>query len=325
MVVLIAVGWLLAVAPLEKGGYEDIWDGHNRSFSANHARPFVITERRKPMPAADLNIMRTSRDPKALSAHARLLAQSVSENDHVELKRYLQSNEFLNRLDTQEQYQGPPRKLRVWEVLRELRENDTPPARKLLVELTQSREFTQEPSRVDLLIQATDLVRPAPTTLIEFWDRYSQPDDGYSHLTIDTVVANGSEPAMKLLEKKMLDPAHSVEDKTAWAVSSILIHRNDLLLLQTCDRLLKGGLSEELRPVLLEALFDYRPTEWYSPATLLMPPDRKNAAPEALLQLRETGRMALNSIRLTHKQERAVKKTLDEVERLLEEGENLPR
>ena len=36
------------------------------------------------------------------------------------------------------------------------------------------------------------------------------------------------------------------------------------------ERLLRGGLPEQLKPLLVEVLFDYRPTEWFRPATVLV-------------------------------------------------------
>ncbi|MEJ7712145.1 MAG: hypothetical protein WKF84_20365 [Pyrinomonadaceae bacterium] len=54
----------------------------------------------------------------------------------------------------------------------------------------------------------------------------------------------------------------------------ILTHRNDLPLLQSCQPVLTDILPIHLRPYLVEALFDYRPAEWYRPATAVNPPKR---------------------------------------------------
>lgn len=280
---------------------------------------WLIGERRNTVQQADLNVLAKSGEGKALSAHARLLAQSVRKEDHDELSKWLQDQEFLNRLDAKEQYQGPPRKLRLWEVLRELKQNTAPSAHLVLLKLTQNSGFLQEVARIDLLIQASAVIRPAPLNLIEFWDRHSQPEDGFSHLTIEAIVENGTAPALDLLEKKMRDPAHSDEDKNAWMITSILTHRNDLLLLQTCENLLREGLSVELRPSLVEALFDYRPTEWYSPATLLVPPKRARASREALKQSRKLGAQALSDVNLNETQRNAVERALQEINELLKD------
>ena len=46
--------------------------------------------------------------------------------------------------------------------------------------------------------------------------------------------------------------------------NAVVPHRNDLELLRACSRLLAGGLPADLRPALVESLFDYRPDDWYS-------------------------------------------------------------
>jgi hypothetical protein len=173
----------------------------------------------------------------------------------------------------------------------------------------------KEAVRADLLIEACAVIRPAPPEVVRFWDNHSQPDDGFSHLTIKAVVDNGSAPALVLLEKKMADSKHSEEDKTAWMRSRILTHRNDLPLLQTCERLLTAGLPAGLRPSLVEVLFDYRPAEWFSPAASFNPPDRRQASPEALAQLRKIGQLALKTVPLTERLKEMVEKTLEEIEK----------
>jgi hypothetical protein len=277
------------------------------------------------MPDSNPRVLAESRSPKELSAHARLLAQSDRQTDQEELGKWLRSEEFMARLDSEEAYRGPSRKLRLWEVMKELRANPSPAARSVILTLTKSPTFLNNPARVDLLIETSAVVRPAPPELIAFWDDHCQPDDGFTHLTIEAIVENGSAPAMNLLEKKMADARHSDEDKKAWMVTSIMTHRNNLLLLQACERLLGGRLSEHLRPTLVEALYDYRPAEWFSPATLLASPDRRKATPEALAQLREMGQMALQTITLTETQKLAVRKTLEDIERLLGDGMNTAR
>jgi hypothetical protein len=183
----------------------------------------------------------------------------------------------------------------------------------MLVALTQTPGFYKEPARADLLIDACAEVRPAPPEVIKFWDNHSQPDDGFTHITIEAVVENGSEPAISLLEKKMSDPKHEEEDKLHWMRSSILTHRNDLILLQACECILGASLSENLRISLVEVLFDYKP-EWFPPSTVLKPPDRQKAIPQALAQLRKIGEFALNKMNLTKDLRKKVEKTLEQIQ-----------
>lgn len=259
-------------------------------------------------------ILATSKNERELSAYARLLARSTKANDHNELRKWLTSAQFLGRLDGPERYQGAPGKLRLSEVLRELSANRAPTAEALLVALTRAADFVVEPLRVDLLIRACVPLRPAPPEVVEFWDQYWMPDDGYSHLTAPAVCDNGSTSALALLEKKMGDGAHSDDDKRVWMVTGIMMHRNEEAMLDTCERLLHGGLPERLRPMLVDVIFDYKPMEWFRPATVLVPPDRKQASAAARARLLRIGEYCLRTIPLTEHQREVVRAVLKEIE-----------
>jgi hypothetical protein len=254
-----------------------------------------------------------SEDPREIVNIALGLARSPNPDDHQNLLRQLSSSAFLMRLDSPEEYRQTGRRLRVARVLEALATNPAPSARNVLVSLTESREFIDEPRRVDFLIRYSAEVRPAPPPLIAFWDRYSQPLDGFSHLTIEALTTNGSEPALALLEQKLADRGHPDDDKQYWMRSYLLPRRNDVLLLQTVERLLTRTLPAHLRPDLVEAIFDYQPDQWYSEATVVLTPNRLEASLEAKDLLRRIGQIALSSITLTPAQQEAVKKALDEI------------
>ena len=259
----------------------------------------------------------SSKDAKELLKMALALARSDRPEDHEALLKHLRSSDFLGRLDSESDYAAAASKrLRILRVLQALGENKAPTAHKAIVALTQDQVFLEEDERVVGLIEASAKINPPPPELIRFWDDHSQPEDGFEPVTITTLVDNGSEAAMGLLEKKMAAPEHEDDVKIAWMRSEILTHRNDLLLLQSCERMLKSGLSQILRPHLIEVLFDYRPGEWFRPASVSRPPDRRQASPEALKQLRKIGELALKTVTLSEEQKRAVEKTLDEIDRL---------
>jgi len=251
-------------------------------------------------------------EQRALATEALALARSNRPEDHSLLLQRLRSDDFLKKLDSEKAYEGPSNRLRLRHILETLSKNPAPSARSALVALTQIPDFYKEPARTDLLIKVCAEVRPAPPEVIKFWDNHCQPDDGFTHLTIKATVENGSEPAISLLEKKMSDPKHDEEDKLHWMHSSILTHRNDLILLQACERMLGSSLSENLRLSLVEVLFDYRP-EWFPPSTVLKPPDRWQASPQALAQLRKIGEFALKNMALTENLKKVVERTLEEI------------
>ena len=128
------------------------------------------------------------------------------------------------------------------------------------------------------------------------------------------VCDNGSAPALKLLEKKMADGTHSDDDKRVWMVTGIMMHRNELAMLEICERLLRGGLPEQLRPLMVGVLFDYRPEEWFRPATVLVPPERRLASAEARKRLRQIGVFALQSIPMSEAEKSTVNRVLRETD-----------
>jgi hypothetical protein len=266
------------------------------------------------MPEDPLKILATSEDPRELSAYARVLVRSDRPADHNELRKWLSSAEFLARLDGPERYQGAPGKLRLSEVLRELSARSTPSATNVLIALTHAPGFLAEPLRIDLLIRACIPLRPAAPQVVQFWNQHWLPDDGYSHVTAGAVCDNGSKPALALLEEKMSEGGHADDDKRVWMVTGIMMHRNEEAMLDSCERLLRGELPERLRPLLVEVLFDYRPEEWFRPATVLVPPDRKLASAAARERLRRIGEFALQSAPLTEQQQKVVRAVLKEIE-----------
>ncbi|MGK3963817.1 hypothetical protein WMF38_06520 [Sorangium sp. So ce118] len=270
------------------------------------------------MTADQVQVLSTSTDPKELVKAAIAAARSPEPAHHDLLKKHLESGEFLGRLDSEEDYrQAAGRRLRVSRVLEALAVNPLPSARSAFVALAANPVVLAEDERTIALLQASAAVRPAPPELAAFWDKHAQPDDGFTPTTVTVLIENGSPLALALFEKKMADPRHEEGDKIAWMRSRILPHRNDAPLLEACERLLQGGLPKHLRPALVEVLFDYRPGEWYRPASIHSPPDRRKAAPEALGVLRRIGERSLKSIPLSETQRKAVEATLEEIKKLL--------
>ncbi|HJT88031.1 MAG TPA: hypothetical protein VJ732_09245 [Bryobacteraceae bacterium] len=236
---------------------------------------------------------------------------SQSPADLNALLEALSSPSFLNRLDSQEEYLGPPDKLRLARVMRAL--TDNPTGHPLLVALTAKRSFTSLEQRQDLLIRALAGVRPAPEAAVRFWERNSTPDAVYLQVTIDALADNSSQPALALLEKRLADPRYDPDEKVAWMRDPVLRHRGDLEMLRICERLLAGRLPAALRPDLVEALCDYRP-EWYLSERPPRPPAIATFTPEARAELRKICQLALQQVKLSDGQKQAVRKTLAELE-----------
>lgn len=252
-------------------------------------------------------------DPREMVNIALTLARSANPSDHQHLETDLRSLDFLARLDSVKEYQDTRRRLRIARVLEALAANPAPSAVNVLVNLTANPEFLRDARRVDFLIMYSAGVRPAPPGLVAFWDKYSQPDDGYANLTIGTLTRNGTAPALALLERKLADKGHSDGDKRFWMRSYMLPHRNEVLLLLTVERLLSGSLPAHLQPDLVEAIFDYHPDQWYSEAAVVPAPSREAASPEAREVLRRIAHLALTTVALTPPQQKAVREVLAEI------------
>lgn len=257
-------------------------------------------------------------NPKVLYTEACQLAHSRQEGDLQVLKARLTDKAFLAKLDSSKDYEGqPPRRLRVAGVLQILSENPSPGASKVLLALTTSSAFLEHRARVDLLIEALVQIRPAPQQAVAFWDRHFQPEDGYSGVTVWALLDNGSAPAIALFEKKLLDTRFPETERRYWLTACVLQHRNDLPLLEGCDRLLASRLEEPYRLLLVDVLFNYKPDEWYGARHWYKPPPRAKASIEALRQIDILGRKVLQNQPLSSLQRRQVQLVLREVEELV--------
>lgn len=264
--------------------------------------------------ADHLENLKTSKDSKELVFAAQSLAASENPSDLDGLYQFLTENAFLFRLDSEEAYQGKPERLRLRRVLQGLAKN--PAGHRILVALAQNDIFLEEPPRVDLLIVACIDLRPCPDAVVKFWEAHLQPEDGFGHLTVEAIVENGDPAALAVLERAFANANHPEEDKLAWMQSSILTHRNDLPVLESCERLLARGLPEDLRPKLVEVLFDRRPEEWFRPHNPLKIPERAAAGPESLAKMRSIAENVLVRVALDDKQEEAVITALEEIKTL---------
>lgn len=234
------------------------------------------------------------------------LASSADSADHDALYARLIEPGFLDRLDSEDDYRdATARRLRVDRVVEMLARNPAASAQAAIDGIASDETFTSNPERVDALLRASVHVRPPSDALVAFWDRFSQPDDGHTPITVTSLIENGTPAAIALFERKLQDTSHEAEDKIAWMRSRVLPHRHDVPLLEGCQRLLRAGLSPELRTALVEALFDYRPESWYKPASVANPPVEPPSDEASALRA-EIARVALAEVSLDEAAREAV-------------------
>jgi len=272
-------------------------------------------QRGSPMNSEAEKILQSSQDRNVLYRTAAGLAAGDGADGHRILASYLAQQEFLNRLDTEEEYEQAPGGLRVRKLVEILAKNPSPSAAATLLSLTRALAFTSDIERTEILIENLARLRPVSPAAVEFWDEHCRPDDVFHNVTIAAIVSNGSPAALALLEKKLLDPAFSEEDKLWWMRSQILAHRNDLNLLRSSRRMLEQGfLPERLKTSLLEVLFDYRPDDWFGARDHRAPPERSLAAPAAKTELDAIGKYALSRMQLEDRLQQSIRGVLAELQ-----------
>lgn len=245
-----------------------------------------------PMPNSNMPALLQQFDGKNPPEIATVLsrwAASDKAGDQECLRSALGSEELLLRLNSADEHARlRPDQLRVSSVLAALATNQSAPARATIDFLAGNAAFLADLGRQDLLLEAVRRVRPATPAMIHFFEEQTRPDAANLYLAMDCLVDNGSEPAAALIEKILGDRHQEPENVQGWMRDSILAHRNDGPLLKACDNLLRGpALSQPLKQSLVEALFDYKPEEWYNPDSKPpRPPDRSQASPAARATLR---------------------------------------
>lgn len=257
-----------------------------------------------------LTKIKSQETPKVLLRAAAELAKSNVQQAHQTLSQALHSRDFLNRLNTPEEHGGNPNSLRIRRILDTLSANPSPLARQTILRLTHNDVFLNEASRVVLLIRASSEIRPVPPELVVFWDKYSLPEDGFTHMVIEALIYNATFPALNLFEAKVKSPAYEFEDKTYWFRDNIMPLRNKLEIVQSAGRLLQDPhLEQDLRIELIDVLYDYK-SEWFTPAVNFKPPELESYTPAVKNALLELADYVLKNLPLDDERKKMLGKSL---------------
>lgn len=258
-------------------------------------------------------ILQHEDDPSTLMQSAQFLAASSSEKDLVILGRYLRDAHFLRRLDGPENYQGTFARLRLAKVLTTLERNHQPAVEQLLLHLIDDAVFQGHVLRMQLLIHALSAIRPSPPQAVTYWDHLSQAESPIAYDVIDALCRNQSKPALLLLEQKFLDHRHNRHEKISWMRELIVPRRTDKPLLTLCEQMIRHSLPDDMRPFLVEVLFDYQPDQWYIDEYPPVPPPLHQADRQAKNILRKIATYAVKRLQLSARQKHAVQSALKEL------------
>lgn len=256
--------------------------------------------------------VQTSNEDELLRQYLQYAA-STNPTDHKKLIEALSSKDFLFRLDTRDDYRRKSvSELRLAKLFQAMKENGSLAMRETLLTLARTNKPGDCDACDELLILTLATMRPATPEVIRFYTVHSDVESIQLSFVIDALCENASAPAIALLEKRLSEAKYPPEMKISWMRQSLLRHRRNATLLAGADRLLTSSLPKNLRPSLVEALFDYRPGEWYrerNPPT----PDVQPLTPEAKRLLQKIGAFALKKITLNATQRNAITKTISEL------------
>ena len=262
-------------------------------------------------------VIMSSEDPGELVVAAIALARSINPEDQPLLGSMLKTPGFLGRLDSETDYAQPPNFLRIASVIDALKKNPAMSAQSLLIDLMISPVFTESPSRVVLLIEASIAIRPAPPEVVAFWERHTGVESVYMNILMHALMENCSEGAVELFFKKIGDSQYEEKKRIWWMRENIPPHCNDPLVLENCLKMFKGITADKLKIGLVEVLFDFQRT-WFRPSTPVSTVPLSAFKPNERLKLHSVGEYALQNLTLPDTLQQAVKDTLKKLN--LDEG-----
>lgn len=226
------------------------------------------------------------------------LADSTSDGDQRELAKLLGQPAILDQLDEPSvRDRSRTADLRIVVVLRHLHNNASAPAQQTLAHLARSQVYGESWQRQELLVRALESQRPLHPDALAFLDAQARPDSVNLHIAIDTLCNNGTREALDLLGRKLADPQLDRVYRLGWMRTAILRNRRSPEMLRAAQGwLAPGALDRDLQIGLAEALFDYRPDEWYPGRDgWPRPPDESATTPEAAALVRRLGQTVLGS------------------------------
>lgn len=250
-----------------------------------------------PIDPTIIKTLESSTDGAELGRALQSLAGGTTQDEHTQLVRFLSDPAFLTKLDNPA---TPPRTrhhANFWRPIRTLMESQAPIATGTISSLCGSAAILTDPTRVDLLIDASENVRPATPTVVAMWDRFAKP--GNQHLTLIAKVcpANGSEPAMEFFGRLYADTTIPATERRSYMRDFLLPYRTGDAHIRFADTTARRQtLPIDQRVDVVEAMFDYRPTEWYRPHSLKNKPKWVTTTMPGRVQLRALAAYAKDTL-----------------------------
>jgi hypothetical protein len=156
--------------------------------------------------------------------------------------------------------------------------------------------FLAELGRLESLLQILPHVGTLPGAAIDLLENAADPDSASLEVAIEVIFETGDAAALDVFADQARNPEQDTGLVADWFRDPLLRHRAEPAVIRmSVDLLTRPGLDRERKNALVEALFDYRPLDWYlSPAAdhqvLPAPPPSDQISPEGrelLTQLAE--------------------------------------
>lgn len=257
-------------------------------------------------------VAKTSNDAMDLMEAGDRAAASEDPSVHAMLRSHLLNEGFLDRLDPGDAYDGTAKELKLARIVKTLSENRCKAADETLSALCADPMFTSVELRQELLIRMCVPVRPPTIAILGFWTKHLAPTEPYKHVASDAVADNGTLPAVGLLEKELANPRQDPQDRVAWMRDAVLRNRDNTVILEASERLVRGGLEAALRNDLVAALFGYQES-WYLACDPPEPPAWVSLRAEAKAILIRIGEHALDAVELSEQTRATVEMRLKQL------------
>jgi hypothetical protein len=192
-------------------------------------------------------------------------------------------------------------------------DNTSPAAASVLLALTGSDAFLAHVLRMQLLVHALAPIRPAPAEAVRYWTSVAQPGSPLAYDVAQALCVNQSRPAMELLLAMLNNPATERPEKQSWMRELMLPRRDQPPVLWCAEQFLASAPTVELKGDMCEALFAYRPDDWYIECEPPLPPALAAASATAKEMLLRIGLQALTSVPLNPGQRATVEDVVEQL------------
>lgn len=258
---------------------------------------------------SDRTILNNDHDPQTLMLAALRHADSNLLEDLKYLGTLLTDTDFIARLDPSgdaASYTG----LRLGTVLGVLADNRHPYAKNIVVSQIDNKIMQADLLRIQLLVHVLANLDDSSSKIVAYWKSLAKADSPLLFDVVQALCASRSGSAIGLLEEMFLSQQYSSGSKQTWMRQIIFELRDNKVILQSAERLIRGQLPESLRSDLIDVLYDYRPQEWYIGTVIPSPPTGKALSEEARATRQRIAEYALSHMNLSDRQRQTLQKSL---------------